>query len=225
MIRVVVADDSVLFREGMVLILDELGFEVVGQAGDAEELLQHVGALTPDVAIVDIRMPPTRTEEGLRAAKEIGQSHPGVGVLVLSHYLDSTYALRLLRDGDPGRGYLLKDTVGDLESFGEAVRLVAGGGSIVDPQVVAHLMGENLRLPAALEPLTERELEILSLMAQGRSNAGICEHLTLSPRTIESHVRVVMRKLGLDQRGDDHRRVLAVLAYLRAVSEAEHSPA
>ena len=225
MTRVLVADDSLLFREGMVRVLDELGFDVVGQAGDAEELLRRVDADSPDVAVVDIRMPPTHTEEGLRAANEIGQSHPGVAVLVLSHYLDASYAMRLLRNGDPGRGYLLKDTVSDLDSFGQAIRQIADGGSVVDPQVVAHLVGGEHRLPAALEPLTDRELEILSLMAEGRSNAGICERLTLSPRTIESHVRVVMRKLGLDQTVDDHRRVLAVLTYLRALSETTRGPA
>lgn len=218
-LRVVVADDSVLFREGIVRVLDELDFEVVGQAGDAEELLEFVHDQSPDVAIVDIRMPPTRTEEGLRAAREIGESYPGVGVLVLSHYLDSEYALRLLRGGDPGRGYLVKDRIADLESFGDAIRQVAAGGSVVDPQVIAPLVAG--RMPAALMQLTDREVEILSLMAEGRSNAGICERLTLSPRTIESHVRVIMRKLGLDQAEDNHRRVLAVLAYLRAISVQE----
>jgi DNA-binding NarL/FixJ family response regulator len=215
-LRLVVADDSVLFREGMVRVLEELDFDVVAQAGDADELMQQVQEHAPDVAIVDIRMPPTRTEEGIRAAREIGERHPGIGVLVLSHYLDSEYALRLLRSGDPGRGYLVKDRIADLESFGEAIRQVAQGGSVVDPQVVAPLVGG--RMPAALGQLTEREIEILGLMAEGRSNAGICERLVLSPRTIESHVRVIMRKLGLDQAEDNHRRVLAVLAYLRAIS-------
>jgi DNA-binding NarL/FixJ family response regulator len=215
-LRLVVADDSVLFREGMVRVLEELDFDVVAQAGDADELMQQVQEHAPDVAIVDIRMPPTRTEEGIRAAREIGERHPGIGVLVLSHYLDSEYALRLLRSGDPGRGYLVKDRIADLESFGDAIRQVAQGGSVVDPQVVAPLVGG--RMPAALGQLTEREIEILGLMAEGRSNAGICERLVLSPRTIESHVRVIMRKLGLDQAEDNHRRVLAVLAYLRAIS-------
>lgn len=216
-LRVVVADDSLLFREGVVRVLDELGFEVVAQASDGEELLRLVAKHVPDIAIVDIRMPPTHTDEGLRAAAEIGAAHPGVGVLVLSHYLDSNYALRLLRNGDPGRGYLVKDRVADLESFGEAVRLVASGGTVVDPDVVAPLVGGR-QLPPVLAQLSGREVEILALMAQGRSNAGICERLVLSPRTIESHVRVIMRKLGLGQADDNHRRVLAVLAYLRAIS-------
>ena len=218
-LRVVVADDSLLFREGVVRLLDELDFDVVAQAGDADELLSQVAEHVPDVAIVDIRMPPTRTEEGIRAAAEIGERHPGVGVLVLSHYLDPDYALRLLRKGDPGRGYLVKDRIADLPSFGEAIRQVAAGGSVVDPQVVAPLVGG--RMPAVLAQLTEREVEILALMAEGRSNAGICERLVLSPRTIESHVRVIMRKLGLDQAEDNHRRVLAVLAYLRAIAVQE----
>jgi DNA-binding NarL/FixJ family response regulator len=215
-LRLVVADDSVLFREGIVRVLEELGFSVVGQAGDADALMDLVARESPDVAVVDIRMPPTRTEEGIRAARDIGERHPGVGVLVLSHYVDSEYALRLLRSGDPGRGYLVKDRIADLDSFADAIRQVAAGGSVVDPQVVAPLVGG--RTPSALRALTEREVEILALMAEGRSNAGICERLVLSPRTIESHVRVIMRKLGLEQADDNHRRVLAVLAYLRAIS-------
>jgi len=214
--RVVVADDSVLFREGVVRVLAEVGFEVVGQAGDAAELIKLVEREQPDAAIVDIRMPPTRTDEGLRAAMDIGQSYPSVGVLVLSHYLDPEYALRLLRHGPPGRGYLLKDRVSDLESFADAVATVADGGSVVDPEVVAPLVLKGGRA-GPLGELTDRELGILALMAQGRSNAGICDMLTLSPRTVESHVRVILRKLGLDQGEDNHRRVLAVLAYLRAI--------
>jgi DNA-binding NarL/FixJ family response regulator len=216
--RLVLADDSVLFREGMARVLEDLGFEVVGQAEDGEGLLDLVDQVSPDLAIVDIRMPPTRTDEGLRAAHDLGQRHPAVGVLVLSHYLDASYALGLLNHGDPGRGYLLKDTVADLDTFGDAVRTVAEGGCVVDPQVVADLVGGS-QTPAALEGLTVRELEILSLMAEGRSNAGICDRLMLSPRTIESHVRVVLRKLGLEEATDTHRRVLAVITYLRAATE------
>jgi DNA-binding NarL/FixJ family response regulator len=214
--RVVVADDSLLFREGLVRVLDELEFDVAGQVDNADDLLAMVAADRPDVAIVDIRMPPTRTDEGLRAAMEIGHRHPGVGVVVLSHYIDADYALRLLGNGGTGKGYLLKDRVGDLGSFGEAIRRVAAGGSMVDPEVVTALVGR--RRPVELAELTEREIEILGLMAEGRSNAGICDRLVLSPRTVESHVRTIMHKLGLAPAEDDHRRVLAVLAYLRAGS-------
>jgi DNA-binding NarL/FixJ family response regulator len=160
-------------------------------------------------------MPPSFTDEGLRAALEIGERHPGVGVLVLSQYVESGYALRLLEGGSAGRGYLLKDRVSDLESFAEAIRRVGDGGSVVDPEVVAALVGRR-REPGLLDDLTDREREILALMAEGRSNSGICERLVLSTRTVESHVRTIFRKLNLAETHDDHRRVLAVLAYLRA---------
>jgi DNA-binding NarL/FixJ family response regulator len=215
--RLVLADDSVLFREGVARVLTELGFDVVGQAGDANQLLKLVEREEPDAAIVDIRMPPTRTDEGLRAAVEIGERQPNVGVLVLSHFVDPEYAMHLLRHGPPGRGYLLKDRIADFEAFSEAIETVADGGSVVDPDVVEPLVMKS-GIQGPLGELTERELGILALMAQGRSNAGICEVLTLSPRTVESHVRVIMRKLGLEQGDDNHRRVLAVLAYLRANS-------
>ncbi len=212
--RVIVADDSTLFREGLVRVLAELGFDVVAQVADSASLIRRAGGLLPDVALIDIRMPPTFTDEGLRAALELGERHPSVGALILSQYLDSSYAMRLLERGSAGRGYLLKDRVSDLESFAEAIRRVGAGGSVVDPQVVGALVSRQ-RTPGPLEDLTEREREILALMAEGRSNAGVCERLVLSRRTVESHVRTIFRKLGLNETQDDHRRVLAVLAWLR----------
>jgi DNA-binding NarL/FixJ family response regulator len=213
--RVVVADDSLLFREGLVRLLEEQGFEVTGQMDNAEDLIRRIGGLKPEVAIVDIRMPPTHTDEGLRAAHGIADRHPGVGVVVLSQYLEASYAMRLLEEGTAGRGYLLKDRVADLDSFAASVRQVGEGGSVVDPEVVASLVGKR-RDAGVLDELTEREREILAMMAEGRSNHGICERLVLSPRTIESHVRTIFQKLDLPPAEDDHRRVLAVLAYLRA---------
>jgi DNA-binding NarL/FixJ family response regulator len=215
--QVVVADDSLLFREGLVRVLTEQGFEVIGQMDNAEDLVRRVGGLQPDVAIVDIRMPPTNTDEGLRAAQEIGEQHPEVGVMVLSQYLDSSYAMRLLEEGTAGRGYLLKDRVADLDSFAASVRRVGEGGSVIDPEVVSSLVGRK-REAGPLDELSDREREILELMAQGRSNQGISERLVVSPRTIESHVRTILQKLDLAPADDDHRRVLAVLAYLRASS-------
>jgi len=214
-VRLIVADDSLLFREGLVRLLSERGFEVLAQADNAEDLVRRVGGLRPDAALVDIRMPPTFTDEGLRAALEIGERYPGVSVVVLSQYVESGYAMRLLEQGSAGRGYLLKDRVGDLHGFADAIRRVGDGGSVVDPEVVGALVAR--RRPAGpLDELTDRERECLALMAEGRSNAAICERLFLSPRTVESHVRTIFRKLGLNEADDDHRRVLAVLAYLRA---------
>jgi DNA-binding NarL/FixJ family response regulator len=213
-VRLIVADDSMLFREGLARLLSEVGFEVVGQTASAEDLVRRVGGLQPDVAIVDIRMPPTFSDEGLVAARELGERHPEVGVLVLSQYIESSFAMRLLEEGSAGRGYLLKDRVDDLDAFAAAIRRVGGGGSVVDPEVIAALVDRS-REPGPLDELTEREREILKMMAEGRSNSGICERLTLSPRTIESHVRTIFIKLGLSPADDDNRRVLAVLAYLR----------
>jgi DNA-binding NarL/FixJ family response regulator len=182
---------------------------------NAEDLVRRVGGLKPDVAIVDIRMPPTQTDEGLQAAQEIGERYPDVGVVVLSQYLEPSYAMRLLEEGTSGRGYLLKDRVGDLDSFAESIRRVGEGGSVVDPEVVAALVGRR-DAPSPLDELSDREREILALMAEGRSNQGIGERLVLSPRTVESHVRTIFQKLELAPADDDHRRVLAVLTYLRA---------
>jgi DNA-binding NarL/FixJ family response regulator len=214
-LKLVIADDSVLLREGVARVLEDRGFEVAGQAGDAEELMRKVGAHKPDVALVDIRMPPDHSDEGLRAADEIAERHPGIGVLVLSEYLEPDYAMRLLEAGAPGRGYLLKETVTDLDSFADAIRRVAAGQSVVDPLIVSRVMG-RMREHDPLQELSEREREILSLMAEGRSNTGIAERLVVSDRTVETHVRSIFQKLELEHTPDDHRRVLAVIAYLRA---------
>lgn len=213
--RVIIADDSILLREGVARILAESGFEVVGQAGDADELLQLVREREPDVALVDIRMPPTHTDEGIRAAHRIRAEHPGVAVLVLSQYLQTIYAMKLLESGSSGLGYLLKDRVTDLDEFAEAIRRVSKGGSVVDPDVVARLVGKR-RDNDPVGALTKREQEVLALMAQGRSNQAICERLYTSQKTVETHVHRIFTKLGLQQAPDDHRRVLAVLAYLRS---------
>jgi len=213
--RVVVADDSLLFRDGLVRILRAHGFDVVAEADNAEDLVRRVGGLRPDVVLVDIRMPPSHTDEGLRAAQAIRRDHPAIGVVVLSQYLESDYAMRLLEDGGAGCGYLLKDRVADLAQFAGAVRRVAGGGSVIDPLVIAALVDRPTDAAGVLDELTVREREILGLMAEGCSNAGICERLVLSQRTVESHVRTIFHKLGLSPTEDGHRRVLAVLTYLR----------
>jgi DNA-binding NarL/FixJ family response regulator len=213
-VRVVVADDSVLLREGVVRILAEAGFEVVGQAGDADELMLKVRSYSPDVAVVDIRMPPTHTDEGLQAAQEIREKHPGVGVLVLSQYIEPAYAMELLADSAEGVGYLLKDRVSDVREFADAVRRVANGGSALDPTIVSQLVGRR-RGDDPLGELTAREREVLSLMAEGRSNQGIAERLVVTERAVEKHVTSIFAKLRLPAATADHRRVLAVLAYLR----------
>ncbi|MFA9270858.1 response regulator transcription factor [Svornostia abyssi] len=211
--RVVVADDSVLLREGIVRLLTEAGMDVVGQAGDAEDLLRKVGAHKPDVAIIDIKMPPTHTDEGLRAAAEIRERHPDIGVLVLSQYVEEGYALELV--GGAGTGYLLKDRVGDIDRFVESVRRVGEGGSALDPEVVAQLLGRR-RQSDPLEGLSPREREVLGLMAEGRSNHGIAQQLVVTDRAVEKHVTNIFGKLDLPAAPDDHRRVLAVLAFVRA---------
>jgi len=213
--RVVVADDSVLLREGVVRLLQEAGFDVVAQAGDAEDLLRKVGAHKPDVAVVDVRMPPTQTDEGLRAAAEIRHTRPETGVLVLSQVVEAGSALELFAEGAGGLGYLLKDRVADIDRFTDAVRRVAEGGSALDPEVVSLLLGRRRR-EDPLGELTPREREVLELMAEGRSNLAIAEQLVVTERAVEKHVTSIFGKLGLAPAAEDHRRVLAVLRYLEA---------
>ena len=209
----VIADDSVLLREGLARLLSDAGFEVAAQAGDAEDLLRKVRAHKPQVAVTDIRMPPTQTDEGLRAAQEIRREMPGVGVLVLSQYVDQKYAMELLGNSAAGVGYLLKDRVAEVDRFTEAVRAVGRGGSALDPEVVAQLLGRR-RSDDPLERLTTRERQVLGLMAQGRSNGAIARELVVTDRAIEKHVTSIFGKLDLPATEDSHRRVLAVLAYL-----------
>jgi DNA-binding NarL/FixJ family response regulator len=212
-VRVVVADDSVLLREGIVRLLEEAGSEVVAQSGTAEDLLRHVAMHNPDVAIVDIRMPPTQTDEGLRAAKEIRERFPKVGVLVLSQYVEPAYAMELLGENAEGVGYLLKDRISDIDDFCAAVKRVGEGGSALDPAVVSELVGRR-RKNSPIEDLTPREREVLELMAEGRSNQAISERLFITLRAVEKHVTSIFSKLGLPAASQDHRRVLAVLAFL-----------
>jgi serine/threonine-protein kinase len=215
MLRLVLADDSMLLREGMARLLTESGFEIVGQAGGADELVAAVRKHRPDVAIIDIRMPPDHTDEGLRAAEAIRAEHgTEVGILVLSQYVETSFALRLVADGAGGVGYLLKDRVDDLEDFADAIRRIARGGSVIDPEVVARLVGSR-RTRVPLDALTVREREVLALIAEGRSNQAIGDRLFLAPKTIEAHIASIFSKLGLLPAPDDHRRVLAVLAHLR----------
>jgi DNA-binding NarL/FixJ family response regulator len=213
--RVVLADDSVLLREGIARLLADAGFDVVGQAGTADELMLKVRSYGPDVAIVDIRMPPTHTDEGLRAAREIRERHPATGVLVLSQYVEAEYALDLLAESAEGVGYLLKDRVADVGEFAAAVRRVGEGGSALDPTVVSQLVGRR-RKDDPLGDLSPREREVLELMAEGRSNAAIGDRLFITQRAVEKHVTSIFVKLRLPAAAADHRRVLAVLAYLRA---------
>jgi DNA-binding NarL/FixJ family response regulator len=213
--RVVVADDSVLLREGVVRLLEEKGFDVVAQAGDAEDLIRKVNAHKPDVAVVDIRMPPTNTDDGLRAALEIRAALPETGVLVLSQYVEESYALELVGESAGGVGYLLKDRVADVDRFVDSVRRVAEGGSALDPEVVAQLVG-RARRDDPLAELTPREREVLELMAEGRSNNAIAAQMIVTERAVEKHVTSIFGKLGLPPAPEDHRRVLAVLAFLRA---------
>jgi len=213
-VRVIVADDSMLLREGLARLLDEAGFEVVGLAADGDELLALVGARRPDVAIVDIRMPPTHTDEGLRAAREIRARWPDVGILVLSQFARPGYALELLAGGAEGLGYMLKDRVSDLRTLADGVRRVASGGSVLDPSVVGQIVGRPRRGRDPLQELTERERAVLALMAEGRTNRAIAEQLVITEHTVEKHVRSVMGKLRIPASADDHRRVLAVLTFL-----------
>ncbi len=213
--RVVIAEDTVLLREGLAGLLEDAGHEVVGRAGDADSLLALVQEHEPELAVVDVRMPPDYDDEGTRAAAEIRRSHPSTAVLVLSQHIETRHIVELVSAGG-GFGYLLKDRVLDVDDFLDAVRRVAGGGSALDPQVVAALIGAP-RSVQALDELSPREREVLSLMAEGRTNAGIARRLWLTEKTVEAHVRTILMKLGLPQNGDDHRRVLAVLAYLRVI--------
>jgi len=214
-VRVVIGEDQVLLREGIVRLLEESDLEVVGQAGDADELLRKVGAHRPDVAIVDVQMPPDQTDDGLRAAMAIRERHRGIGVLVLSQFLEERYALELIGESAEGVGYLLKDRVTDVAGFADAVRRVAGGGSVLDPEVVARMLGRRRR-EDPLEALTPREREVLGWMAEGRSNRGIAEALVVTEHAVEKHVTSIFAKLGVGVAPVDHRRVLAVLAFLRA---------
>ncbi len=214
-VRVVIADDSVLLREGIARLLVESGFEVVGQAGDAADLVRKVGAHKPDIAVVDVRMPPTHTDEGLRAAHRIRAEYPETAVLVLSQYVEEAYALELLSESTERTGYLLKDRVADVRTFTDAVRRVAKGGSALDPEVVALMLGRRRRADP-LATLTPREREVLGLMAEGRSNSAMAEALVVSERAVEKHVTSILAKLGLPPAAEDHRRVLAVLTFLRS---------
>ena len=213
--RVVLADDAVLFREALAGALSTAGFEILGQADNGVDLLSVVRATRPDVAIIDVRMPPTRTTEGLDAAVRIRDEDPAVGLLVLSQDVETRHVLRLLRDTPRGVGYLLKDRVGNLAEFIDAIRRVGQGGSVVDPEVVATLLGRG-RPPGPLDELTVREHSVLELMAEGRSNLAIAERLGLTEKTIEGNVRIILSKLGLEPAAEDHRRVLAVLTFLRS---------
>jgi DNA-binding NarL/FixJ family response regulator len=211
--RVVIGEDSVLVREGIARVLTGAGLEVVAEVGDADELVREVRELKPDVAVVDIRMPPRGADDGLEAARTIRGELPEVGILVLSQYVDEHYVTRLLEDGAEGVGYLLKDRVAEADRFVESVRRVAEGGSALDPEVVAHMVGRRSAGP--LSELSEREREVLARMAEGQSNRAIAEELGVSERAVEHHVTSIFGKLGLTATGQQHRRVLAVLAYLR----------
>jgi DNA-binding NarL/FixJ family response regulator len=212
--RVVIADDAVLLREGAARLLEDAGYEIVAQAGDAEDLLRKVRAHKPDVAIVDVRMPPENVDDGLRAALAIREELPDVGILLLSQYVEDRYLGELLAGGAEGVGYLLKDRLSDVERLTEAVQRVAAGGSVLDPEVVAQMLG-RARAEGPLDSLTEREREVLARMAEGRTNRAIAEELFVSERAVERHVTSIFSKLDLPAGEQDHRRVLAVLAYLR----------
>lgn len=214
--RVLIAEDELLLREGMAEVLGKRGFEVIGQAGDGEELVRKAAALRPDLAIVDIRMPPTHTLEGLEAAEELDERCPEVAVLLLSNHVEARHAMRLLERRTQGIGYLLKGRIADLDRFVEALHLVVSGGCAIDPEVVRALV-ERRRRDDPLAELTDREREMLSLMAEGLSNRGLGRRLFLSERTIEAHVHSIFMKLDLPRAPDDNRRVLAVVRYLNSI--------
>jgi DNA-binding NarL/FixJ family response regulator len=211
---VAVGEDQPIVREGIVHILQDGGFDVVATAGDAQELVRKVRTYRPDVVVTDIQMPPDRTDDGLRAALEIRAAQPEVGVLILSQFLEDRYAFELVADGAQGVGYLLKEKVGDLRMFTDAVRRVASGGSALDPDVVARLIGRPRR-NSPLDQLTKRERQVLSLIAEGRSNAGVADELVITIAAVERHVTSIFDKLDLRQSPEQHRRVVAVLTYLR----------
>jgi DNA-binding NarL/FixJ family response regulator len=213
--RLVIADDEALLREGLARVLEDSGFDIVGRCGDAEALLRMVEARQPDVAIVDIRMPPGHGDDGLVAAQEIRRRHPNVGVLVLSHYLDSRYAARLLEEVPAGAGYLLKDRVSEVAVVADALRRIADGDCVIDPTIVSRLVARK-RARGPLDVLTEREREVLALVAEGRSNGAIGEQLFLSRKTVDSYVSQIFTKLDLRESPEQNRRVLAVLTYLRS---------
>jgi DNA-binding NarL/FixJ family response regulator len=213
-VRVVVGEDEPLVREGIVRVLEKAGFEVVGVAGDAPELIRKTNAHRPDVVVTDVEMPPDKTDDGLRAAIEIRRTRPETGVVVLSQFLEDRYPLELVGDRAEGVGYLLKERVGDLKLFAESVRRVAAGGTALDPQVVQRMVGRR-RSSSPLDELTPREREVMALMAEGRSNSGIAAELVVTVPAVERHVTGIFDKLGLRQAPEDHRRVLAVLQYLK----------
>jgi DNA-binding NarL/FixJ family response regulator len=212
-VRVAIGEDSVLMREGIARVLTGAGFDVVAEVGDAEDLVRQVRELEPDVAVIDIRMPPRQADDGLEAARQIRAELPSVGILVLSQYVDEHYVMRLLEGGAEGVGYLLKDRVAEVDRFVESVRRVAEGGSALDPEVVSHMVGS--RRDGPLSELTEREGHVLERMAEGLSNRAIAQEFGVSERAVEHHVTSIFGKLGLSSTGQEHRRVLAVLAYLR----------
>jgi DNA-binding NarL/FixJ family response regulator len=213
-LRLVIAEDHDLLRLGVVSMLTTLGFDVVAQAGDADDVVRKVGAHRPDVAIIDVRMPPTNTDDGLRAAVAIRQAYPGVGVLMLSQYIEADYAIELIGADARGVGYLLKDRISDIDEFAEAITRVAGGGSVLDPEVVRWMLGRR-RETSVLGDLTPRELEVLALLAEGCSNQGVAQRMFITQRAVEKHVTAILSKLGLPAEPEAHRRVLAVLAYLK----------
>jgi DNA-binding NarL/FixJ family response regulator len=214
-LRVVIGEDDVLLREGIARLLTEAGFEVVAQAGDAEALLRRALAHRPDVAVIDVQMPPDRSDDGLRAAVELRRQQPGIGVLVLSQYYEEHYAVDLIGDRAEGVGYLLKERVGDVDVFIDAVGRVAAGGSALDPEIVARMLGRRER-QGPLAELTPREREVLAAMAEGLSNQGIAERLTVQPPAVEKHATSIFSKLGIERDRAENQRVLAVLALLRA---------